>query len=350
MQLDKPAGPTSHDVVAMVRRAFHTRRVGHAGTLDPFATGLLLVLVGQATRLARYLVGLPKEYHGVLRLGVRTTTDDATGDATATSDAWQSVGDERLRAAMTSLLGEREQVPPAYSAKHLGGERAHRLARRGESVALAPHRVEIRRFDLLARNGPDVQFAAAVGSGAYLRALARELGDALSCGAHLVELRRTSVGPFQVEGAATVEDLRQGRATLAPPAAALGHLAAARVDATAVQRLTRGQPIEASEASPGPVALLCDGRLVCGCADPYGRRPLGDARSSSVHDVWTGDRIRRLREDLNGGGSTFCGDCPLKLPLKKDEAPPVRPLDWAPLAGLIAAIVAGWRVARRRRT
>ncbi len=246
----------------MVRRALHTRRVGHAGTLDPFATGLLLVLVGQATRLVRYLVGLPKEYHGVLRLGSTTTTDDATGEATATSDAWRSIDETRLRAAMTSLLGEREQVPPAYSAKRVGGQRAHRLARRGAAVTLAPTRVEIHRFELVDRSGPDARFVAAVGSGAYLRSLARELGETLGCGAHLVELRRTAVGPFRVEGATVLEDVRRGHAVLAPPAAALAHLATAKVDAAAVERLARGQPIDASQSEAGPVALLCQGRLV----------------------------------------------------------------------------------------
>lgn len=248
--------------MAIVRRAFHTRRVGHAGTLDPFATGLLLVLVGQATRLARYLVGLPKEYHGVLRLGSTTTTDDATGEVTGSSDDWQALNDTRVRTAMASLLGEREQVPPAYSAKRVGGERAHRLARRGAPATLAPARVEVRRFDLVDQSGPDARFEAAVGSGTYLRSLARELGEVLGCGAHLVELRRTAVGPFAVSQATPLEDVRQGRAMLAPPAAALPHLAAASVDAAAVERLTRGQPIQATLPDAGPVALLSNDRLV----------------------------------------------------------------------------------------
>ncbi|MBI2537580.1 MAG: tRNA pseudouridine(55) synthase TruB [Gemmatimonadetes bacterium] len=260
--LDKPAGPTSHDVVAIIRRAFGTRRVGHTGTLDPFATGLLLVLVGQATRLARYLVGLPKEYHGVLRLGSTTTTDDATGEVTGASDDWRALDDARLRAAMAALLGEREQVPPAYSAKRVRGERAHRLARRGAALTLAPTRVEVQRFDLTDRSGADARFVAAVGSGTYVRSLARELGEILGCGAHLVELRRTAVGPFRVDGATSLEDVRQGRAVLAAPAAALPHLAAAAVEAAAVERLIRGQPIDASHAAAGPLALLCDGRLV----------------------------------------------------------------------------------------
>ena len=248
--------------MAIVRRAFHTRRVGHAGTLDPFATGLLLVLVGQATRLVRYLVGLPKEYHGILRLGSTTATDDATGEVTGVSDDWRSLDDARLRAAMTSLLGEREQVPPAYSAKRVRGERAHRLARRGAAVTLASTRVEVHRFDLVDRAGPDLRFEAAVGSGTYLRSLARELGEVLGCGAHLVELRRIAVGPFRVGGSMSLEDVRPGRAVLSAPAEALPHLAAAKVDPAAVERLARGQPIDAVHPDAGPVALLCDGRLV----------------------------------------------------------------------------------------
>ena len=236
--------------------------MGHAGTLDPFATGLLLVLVGQATRLVRYLVGLPKEYQGVLRLGSTTTTDDATGEVTGASDDWRSLDDARLRAAMATLLGTREQVPPAYSAKRVGGERAHRLARRGAAVTLAPARVEIHRFDLVDRIGPDARFEASVGSGTYLRSLARELGEILGCGAHLVELRRTAVGPFRVELATPLEEVRDGRARLAPPQAALPHLAAAEVDPAAVERLARGQPIDARHPDAGPVALVAHGRLV----------------------------------------------------------------------------------------
>jgi tRNA pseudouridine55 synthase len=247
----------------MVRRALGTRRVGHAGTLDPFATGLLLVLLGSATRLARYLVGLPKEYHGVIRLGLTTDTDDATGQATATSDAWTGLDDASLEEAMTALTGEREQVPPAYSAKHVDGERAHRLARRGAPVSLAPARVAVHRFTLAARREQDLWFHAAVGSGTYLRSLARDLGVALGCGAHLLELRRTAIGPYRVEDAAPLEDVRQGRAAPLPPAAAVAHLPQARVDVDAAQRLARGQAIEASSpGGDGPVALLLEGRLV----------------------------------------------------------------------------------------
>jgi tRNA pseudouridine55 synthase len=195
-------------VVAIVRRALGTRRVGHAGTLDPFATGLLVVLAGAGTRLARYLVGLPKAYEGTLRLGVATATDDATGAVLAASDAWQALGDQEVATAMAALSGERDQVPPRFSAKRTGGERAHRLARRGVPVTLAPQRVSVRRFALEGRTGPDVRFRAEVGSGTYVRSLAHELGDALGCGAHLTELRRLTVGDFAVADAVSLESVR----------------------------------------------------------------------------------------------------------------------------------------------
>jgi tRNA pseudouridine55 synthase len=247
----------------MVRRALGTRRVGHAGTLDPFATGLLLVLLGPATRLARYLVGLPKEYQGVIRLGTTTDTDDATGHVTTTSDAWIGLDDAFLREAMASLTGEREQVPPAYSAKHVRGERAHRLARRGAPVSLAPARVAVHSFTLAGRTERDLGFRAAVGSGTYLRSLARDLGLALGCGAHLLELRRTAIGPYRVTAAVPLEDVREGRAAPLSPGAAVAHLSQARVDAAQADRLARGQALEASApGGDGPVALLLDDRLV----------------------------------------------------------------------------------------
>jgi tRNA pseudouridine55 synthase len=250
-------------VVAILRRTLDVRRVGHAGTLDPFATGLLLLLVGSATRLARYLIGLPKEYQGVIRLGVATDTDDATGEVTAACESWTGVDDASLEEAMMSLTGEREQVPPAYSAKHVGGERAHRLARRGAAVPLAPARVAVHRFTLAARRGQDLWFDAEVGSGTYLRALARELGVALGCGAHLLELRRTAVGPHRVADAVPLDDARVGPVALLPPAAAVAHLPRAPVDAGAVRRLVHGQAIEAAQSGgDGPVALMFHDLLV----------------------------------------------------------------------------------------
>jgi tRNA pseudouridine55 synthase len=248
--------------VAAVRRALQVRRVGHAGTLDPFATGLLLVLVGPATRLARYLVGLPKSYTGTIRLGIRTSTDDPTGEVLATSDAWRQVRDDDLQAAMRALCGSRLQIPPAFSAKHVGGRRAHRLARRGSPVALEPAPVVVHAFDLLGRTGPEVHFEARVGSGTYLRSLARDLGQILGCGAHLQALRRTAVGPFTLAEACSLEAVQRGEAILLPAAAAVRHLAPAAIGQPELLRLRHGQPIEAGALEPRLVALHCNGRLV----------------------------------------------------------------------------------------
>jgi tRNA pseudouridine55 synthase len=238
--------------------------VGHAGTLDPFATGLLLVLAGAGTRLARYLVGLPKVYEGVLRLGATTATDDATGAVLATSDAWQVLADREVATAMAALTGERDQVPPTFSAKRTGGERAHRLARRGVPVRLAPQRVSVRRFALEGRAGRDVRFHAEVGSGTYVRSLAHELGDALGCGAHLTELRRLTVGDFAVTDAVSLESVRAGTAPLL-------HLAQAEIDDAACARVRHGQGLEPAFAGTGPVALSCAGALVAVARPRAGR-------------------------------------------------------------------------------
>lgn len=258
-------------MVAILRRALSTRRVGHAGTLDPFATGLLVVLVGPATRLMPYLVGLSKRYTGVIRLGVTTATDDCTGAVASTSDAWRTLTEEAIARAMAALTGMRTQVPPAYSAKHLSGERAHRRARRGETVALAPAPVDIRRFALRRREGPDVTFEADVGSGTYIRSLARELGEALGCGAHLHELRRTAVGPFDVSEAFPLDLVKDGSVDLLPALEALRHLPRVSITEDLASRVRQGQPLECPEPPPGgPVALVAaDGRLV-GVAEPRG--------------------------------------------------------------------------------
>jgi tRNA pseudouridine55 synthase len=260
--VDKPAGPTSHDVVALARRLLGTRRVGHAGTLDPAASGLLPLLAGRATRLMPFLAGLDKCYTGTLRLGVRTATDDASGRVTATDESWREVNDERLRAAMLDLTGVLDQIPPAFSAKKLGGTPAHRRARRGETVAMAPARVVVHRFDLTGRDAATVAFDTEVGSGTYVRALARDLGEALGCGAHLVTLRRTRVGPWRVEEATPLAALAAGDVPLRDMAAAVPHLPA-RPLTTAEHALVRhGRPVPGEAAGGGPVALLVDGHLV----------------------------------------------------------------------------------------
>ena len=201
--VDKPEGWTSHDVVARLRRVLGERRVGHAGTLDPFATGLLLVAEGRATALLGCMSLLPKRYHAVARLGVATDTQDRTGQPIATSSALPS--EAEVHAALERLQRTTLQRPPSYSAVKVGGERMYRAARRGETLE-AKERL-IRIYDLRANTArlPDVSMDVTVSRGTYVRTLAHDLGQALGCGAHLVSLRRVATGPFHVEDATGLE-------------------------------------------------------------------------------------------------------------------------------------------------
>jgi tRNA pseudouridine55 synthase len=208
--VDKPGGMTSHDVVSRLRRLARTRKVGHAGTLDPMATGVLVLGIGKATRLLTHLVLADKAYTATVRLGQATVTDDAEGEVTATSSA-AAVGPDDVRAAMRPLTGDIAQVPSSVSAIKVGGQRAYRRVRGGEAVDLAPRPVRVRRFEALdfRRDGDllDVDVEVDCSSGTYVRALARDVGAALGVGGHLVALRRTRVGPFGLEQARTLDDL-----------------------------------------------------------------------------------------------------------------------------------------------
>jgi tRNA pseudouridine55 synthase len=197
--VDKPGGITSHDVVAIVRRSFGIRKVGHAGTLDPMATGLLVVGLGRATRLLRFLGDLPKTYTGTIRLGVETTTLDAEGEVTRESPV--DVTDADIADAMSASIGESLQRPPAFSAVKVGGRKLYEAARAGESLEAEPRSIRVDRFEPVARDGDAVDFVAVVGGGTYVRVLAADVGDALGCGAHLAALRRTAIGGFSVEDA-----------------------------------------------------------------------------------------------------------------------------------------------------
>jgi tRNA pseudouridine55 synthase len=212
--VDKPAGLTSHDVVARIRRLAGTRRVGHAGTLDPMATGLLVVGVNRATRLLGHLVLTEKEYTATIRLGQATVTDDAEGAVLSSADA-AAVPEAAIRTAMAGLTGEIEQVPSAVSAIKVGGRRSYARVRAGESVTLPARPVTIGRFDALAIRRADgvtdVDVGVECSSGTYVRALARDLGAALGVGGHLTALRRTRVGPFTEVLARTLDDLADGR-------------------------------------------------------------------------------------------------------------------------------------------
>ncbi len=251
--------------MARVRRVLGTRAVGHTGTLDPFATGLLVVLVGRATRLARFVEQQAKTYLATARLGGATTTDDATGEplgppaAPATMPGLADV--QRVLAAGTGARGQR---PPAYSAKHVAGERAYARARRGETVELAEVPIVVQTLELVRYAYPELQFRTTVSAGTYVRVLARELGEALGTGAHLTALRREAIGALSVRDAVTLEQLTP--AALRSPLAVLGHLPRVDVSEAAARALGFGQAVrelELGAAGDGPVAAVAPGeRLV----------------------------------------------------------------------------------------
>ena len=266
--VDKPTGLTSHDVVGMIRKAAGTKRVGHAGTLDPFASGLLLLLLGSATRLSEYLLGMDKEYEATVRLGAETATHDPEGEVVSESEGWRELGPQELEAALNTLRGVLMQRPPAYSAKKVKGQSAHRRVRRGESVKLEPVEVAVHSLHLREVRLPELQLEVECSSGTYIRALARDLGRALGVGAHLTTLRRTSIGPHTVESALPPDDLSSPesiRENLTPPAAALGHFPAFQVGSEDAAKLRHGQFLPLPEGlSPGegPVRVLLHGDLV----------------------------------------------------------------------------------------
>ncbi len=201
LPIDKPAGPTSHDVVARVRAATGSRRVGHTGTLDPSATGLLLLVLGRATRLARFVPQAPKTYQGVLALGVTTTTDDLAGDVVNRHEG-ALPGAQAVLAAAAQRVGRQLQVPPAFSARQVGGTRMYRLARRGVVVDAPATEIVVERLVLAPTDAPDLwTYEMVVSAGTYVRALVRDLGLALGCGAAVASLRRTAIGPLHVDDA-----------------------------------------------------------------------------------------------------------------------------------------------------
>jgi tRNA pseudouridine55 synthase len=282
LPVDKPAGPTSHDAVAAVRRALGIRQVGHTGTLDPFASGLLLVCIGPATRLAEYFAPLPKRYLATMRLGEATDTDDRTGTVVSSSDGWRALGREAVERALAAQVGTIAQLPPAYSAKKVDGERMYAAARRGEAVERAPSTVTIHGIRVLSVDLPDVTFEVECGTGTYIRAIARDVGEALGVGAHLVELRRTGIGPHAVEGAVPMDalgDEARVRAALLSPADAVAHLPRVEVDEAGEAELRHGRPVDARGGEQGgPVALVS----ACGDLLAIGEREGGLVRPRKV--------------------------------------------------------------------
>ncbi|HTL95860.1 MAG TPA: tRNA pseudouridine(55) synthase TruB [Gemmatimonadaceae bacterium] len=246
--VDKPAGCTSHDVVAIARRALGRSRVGHGGTLDPFATGLLVLLVGRATRLLPYLEGEPKVYAATIRLGAETDTDDGTGATVRTAPLPDRAAVER---AMRGLTGDVAQTPPAYSAKQVAGQRAHAAARRGAPLALAPATVTVHDWATQAWRDDEVDVTVTCSGGTYVRALARDVGRAAGSAAHLTALRRLRSGPFDVAGAATLDAVRAGTAAMLPPLAAVPSLTVVTLDADSVRHVRQGRDVPAGESAPG---------------------------------------------------------------------------------------------------
>jgi tRNA pseudouridine55 synthase len=258
--VDKPGGMTSHDVVARVRRLAGTKRVGHGGTLDPMATGVLVIGVERATRLLTYVIGSPKRYAATIRLGQTTITDDAEGEVTATVDAG-SVADDAVAAGLAALTGEIDQIPSAVSAIKIKGQRAYKRVRAGESVELAARRVVVSSLDLLATRRPDgfvdLDVDVECSSGTYIRALARDLGAALGVGGHLTALRRTAVGGFTLAESATMEELAAREHPVNLEISAAAERLLPRRDATAAETRTlrHGGPLS-TVGIAGPYAVF----------------------------------------------------------------------------------------------
>ena len=274
--IDKPEGPTSHDVVARLRSVTRERSVGHTGTLDPRATGLLPLVLGKATRLASLLTGTDKTYDAVVRLGFATDTDDADGRALSEPTPLPEAG--AVLQALEQFRGVIHQVPPAHSAKKVGGHKAYDLARRDQAVELAPVTVTVHALEGARLDGDLLAFTVRATAGFYVRALARDLGTALGGGAHLASLRRTVAGRFRVEDAVPLDEAERLGADVAahliPMAEAVGHLPAVTVNAAGLRRAEHGNtlnpnhlehpwiPASGTAAGPGVRILDADGRLL----------------------------------------------------------------------------------------
>lgn len=274
--IDKPGELTSHDVVARVRHILHERRIGHTGTLDPFATGVLVLLLGKATRLAQFLSGEDKEYDAIIRLGYSTNTGDRTGTPVDGPKGRGNWNEEEIEKALASLRGWIDQVPPMYSAKKREGKKLYELARRGEEVDREPVRVCIHEFTAIKSDGQlikdnldgtfDFRAHVVCSSGTYVRTLAEDFGRRLSVGAHLAELRRTRVGEFRVEKAVTLDGLKTSFAeealgeVVVTPSAALSKLPFVHLSAQDVRNVSHGREVkvEGSGWTDGENVKMCD--------------------------------------------------------------------------------------------
>ncbi len=258
--IDKPEGPTSHDVVGRVRRVLGEKRVGHAGTLDPLASGVVVILVGQATRLSTYLTSDDKRYRAAVRLGFATTTYDREGEPLAAPAPVPADAETTLRAELDARVGTHPQTPPAFSAKKIDGERAHRLARRGEAVAPAPALVTLKAWTLVSLDDDVATIDLQTSAGFYVRSLAHDLGAAIGCGAHLAALRRTASGPFPIEDAVPLPAIDAGPETLTaalrPLDALLPDWPAAVVSASGAERVRHGALVGPDTCSIWPDAVF----------------------------------------------------------------------------------------------
>ncbi len=290
--VDKPEGPTSHDVVALARRVLGIRRIGHAGTLDPIATGLLVLMIGKATRLASFLSGVDKTYRGTLRLGVETDTYDRAGKVVSPPrDVAFDHGS--IIEALERFRGTVSQVPPVFSAKKVHGTPMYRLARRRRPVSPEPTLVTFHRIDLLGITGPVIEFEAEVSAGTYLRSFAHDLGASLGCGAHLDMLRRISSGAFRVEESLTLDELRS-----------LGTESASKI--LPMEEIPLGIPTVV--LSPGGTHAIRHGRP-CGLNEVLEPRP----------------PLPPGRCRLKGPGGALVGIGEVKLPVTAEARPVIRP-------------------------
>ena len=281
LYVDKPAGMSSHDVVSVVRRAARRKRVGHAGTLDPFATGLLVLAVGPCTRLLPYIVGEPKVYEAEIRFGNETDTDDATGAPTRAAEPppvelLAQPDHPRRLAAEALLTGRVAQVPPSYSAKHVDGQRAYDLARKGRDVQLAPVEIRVDHWEWLAGDGHSLHTRITCGGGTYIRALARDLGRALGSAAHCATLRRIASGPAHIAQAVplsllTPGSIVEGQVLLQSPLPSLGAIAHEALDDDQLVDLRHGRAVRATQ--DGTRAALLRDDIVVAIAEraPSGR-------------------------------------------------------------------------------
>ncbi len=278
--LDKPQGPTSHDAVRLSRRSLGERRIGHTGTLDPFATGLLILLVGPATRLAETFSSLEKRYRATVRLGEETDTCDLTGEVVRTESGADHVTRTEVEDALSRQLGPIQQQPPKYSAKKVDGVPAHRRVRRGETVVLAPSDVTVHALDLTRFEPPNLELDVRCSTGTYVRSIARDLGRELNLGGHLTALRRTAIGPYPVKEALAWEDLSDPDAAVAalvPTADGLGHVPRFELNQEGRALVLTGRAVDAPTLpadSPFPIlalhggSVLSVGEVRAGCFHP----------------------------------------------------------------------------------